>query len=415
MRANSFRHLCVLFLCLGAVPGCDDGGYDAPPVKTPFVDGVKPAPTLGLNSEIKPDGKPNQYSVTLTWRGTYQAGNWIIRRTEGKSNTVLLEALPEASSYFTDKTTLPGTQYRYELGMNGRDGFYPISEISVLTPKDLVVTGRMILSDAGPYSRAFFTENSILVTNGTPLKLELKEIVSLGGVIETFPDGAKSAPGVAGKTPETIQIYAERGTGQLRINTRGERGGDGTDGQDGVKGATGLAGAPGDWGMNPELYKNQFANGIEAEEREMRRQPWPPGHEQWKSVLGAVRRFICARLPGNGARGAGGTAGTDGSDGGNGGNSGSVNIKIAEGDMLVTVHPQPGTAGLAGRLGKGGEGGDGGVPGALDVGHVCPPAKTGDRGSSGLDGRQGRIGERGVTSPSCIRLKQTATGECEKF
>jgi hypothetical protein len=405
--------LCVFISLLSALSGCDDGYYEVP-IRSRPID-PKPVPELELKSEIRAGANPDQYAVALTWRGNYQPGSWIVRRAEEKSQGKVLEALLPGSGRFDDKAPEPGKLYRYEIGTAGPDGFYPIGEVKVPIPKDLAIRGRMPLPERTNYQRLFFFENSILETNGAPVRLEVGEIIAAWGTIEIFAEGRKAQGGISGKTPGSIAIHALRGTGRLRVVARGEAGGDGIDGRRGIKGTTGASGAPGDWGMNPELYKHLFANFIESFERSMRQRPKPPGDPEWNYTLGNMRRFVCARPPTNGARGANGQDALDGGDGQNGGDSGRVLIQVDEGDLLVSVHSEPGKSGLGGRPGKGGEGGDGGAPGALDQGHLCPPARSGERGRPGLDGRQGRAGENGKASPVCVKVGRQTSGDCEKF
>jgi hypothetical protein len=255
------------------------------------------------------------------------------------------------------------TDYRYKV--------YPVEKLDPsidlgfvevsIKGNELVIIGEQKLSSLNlsnpQIHRLKFEPESVLLTEGKDLVLNLIKLVSDKGKIVSFHKDTVAKPHNPGRHGGLIQITTLRAEGDLQILGRGEKGGVGKTGGKGATGAKGGAGLPGRFVVN-------------------------------------FKGIRCEKTPGDGENGKPGHQGERGGDGYRGGDSSEIFIQIIK-PTTLNLNPQviPGQGGDGGRGGLGGDGGPGGEFGLLIPG--CQPAKVGAVGPTGTKGVSGNKGPNG--------------------
>ncbi len=264
---------------------------------------------------------------------------------------------------------------------------------------DVLVSERLVLkSFPEKIRRLTILENSVLETGGANLKLDIEEIVSFGGTIDTTPKTSLSGYGTNGTDGGLLFIKALRGKGNLKIIAGG---------QSGTVGAKGSSGSQGPKGGTGQSGLSQFEC-LFSLLTPFDRDPGGPGR--------CIKSWYCSRDTGNGAQGGQGTQGSAGLIGGNGGNSSPV-LVVLDDPSGIEIHTEshPGVGGLGGEGGEGGPGGPGGDPGSRDSRNACQEASRGPQGPRGNKGQQGPNGNSGIESPICLKLGNAQIGDCRDF
>lgn len=250
------------------------------------------------------------------------------------------------------------------------------SDVASLSIKELIVESEFKLpmpKERGQksifqYDRIVLGRGSFITTGGQDVRLEIGELVSDQGTIQTFAEGQKAEIARDGRSGGKIELVVGRASGKLHLELRGEDGGNGVNGKDPDESLRGTKGYP---GANA-IYSGSYDTG---------------GHNLQSPAQ-------------NGGRGGPGLPGFPGGNGGRGGNSGSASIKILEASEFdLSVQKIPGLGGVNGVGGKGGPGGFGGDPGKdlLAQGASRPiytsPGPQGAEGPAGPNGNAGAGGE----------------------
>jgi hypothetical protein len=266
---------------------------------------------------------------------------------------------------------------------------------------DLVVSERLVLkSYPEKIRRLTLLEGAVLATNGQALQLDVEEVVSFGGVIDTTPVDPTPAAGANGISGGLFHLTATRGRGNLSIVAGGQSG------AVGLKGAVGEVGAKGGRGGNGanDYTTECWFSALALFERD----PGGPGH--------CHKNWSCSRQTGDGAQGARGTIGKPGLAGGSGGDSAPILVELEDpSGLLVSTEAHPGKGGSGGQGGDGGIGGPGGDPGARDSRNICRVANRGPQGTRGDQGPLGLGGKDGNEQPICLRLGVAQIGNCRDF
>ena len=228
--------------------GCQQGKPDMPHERSasdpaPHPPGSKTdKPTLIASVRATP--KPNQYMVVLEWNGvSTDPEAWTLDKLDGKILTAPFTTLAGSVRRFTDLEVKAGKTYTYSLKAEQREETQPLESATVAIPRDLEIKGAQTVSSLPRINRLFLYPDSHLITMGREFHLDVNEIVSEDGTIESFPEKAVTAPaGANGRSGEAMNIRAKRGTGILHVVARGE---DGVPGSRGANGIPGANGAPG--------------------------------------------------------------------------------------------------------------------------------------------------------------------------
>ncbi len=173
-------------------------------------------------------GDPHQYKVLIP----YQDQVHLVRRTslsDGADFTYLNPRSDEAG--FIDSSVIAGQSYSYELGYYSDNEFLVIHSYILRIPLDLEVRGKLVLNENSnwSYGRIFFQKDSLLLTMGHRLEIKADEIISEGGLVETFPSEG-SQPG-KGRHGSVVSIHTQKARGFLKFIMRGENGAQGITGQ----------------------------------------------------------------------------------------------------------------------------------------------------------------------------------------
>ena len=264
---------------------------------------------------------------------------------------------------------------------------------------DLLVSERLLLkSFPEKIRRLTFLENSVLETDGANLKLDVEEIVSFGGSIDTTPKTKPSGFGNKGNDGGLLFIHAQRGRGDLKIIAGGQNG---SIGAKGARGKSGSKGARGHDGKN-DYQTECLLSVLTILDREF------PGR--------CFKNWYCSRETGDGAIGGRGATGKTGLRGGAGGDSSPIFVKLEDpSDIVISTEVRFGKGGIGGSGGDGGLGGQGGDPGSRDSRKLCRSANRGPQGPRGKQGPSGPNGTDGKEQPICLRLGAAQIGDCRDF
>ncbi|MBI4404091.1 MAG: hypothetical protein HY537_08020 [Deltaproteobacteria bacterium] len=349
---------------------------------------------------------PNKYEVHLAWLklGGIPQG-WFIHRVGTDEEDVLFEQLEAEKDSYSDSNVIAGKQYRYEFGFVANTGNIKVAQKTVTIPIDFEISGTVLNPRLTNFNRIFLVEGARIITMGENLVINVSEVISQNGIIESFPENQTAVPQGDGRAGGTIEIHARSGQGTLFIYGSGENGGDGLPG---IKGAIGKKGIQGKFAISTHQQVDVVCDcGRHAQKLERLIDEG--------SVTATLEyalektRHRCILQPGDGEIGEPGGTGANGGDGGRGGDSAAVTVEITEPNTLeVKAFATPGRGGHGGPGGVGGDGGPGGEPGntGLDFYHVCRNAQGGPQGPAGRNGERGKDGAPGKQLP--MRLKMGA-------
>lgn len=255
------------------------------------------------------------------------------------------------------------------------------SDVAQLEGKELIVENEFKLPipkernrmSVLKYDRLILGRGGFITTGGQDVRLEIGELLSDQGTIQTFSEGQKAEKGRDGRGGGKIELVVGRATGKLFLELRGEDGGNGLDGKDpdeSLRGAKGYSGAP-------AMYSGSFDTGGHRLERPAK----------------------------DGGRGGPGLPGFPGGNGARGGNSGFASIRIIEtSEFELVAQKRPGIGGSYGLGGKGGPGGFGGDPGTDHLAQgsgAAPYTSPGQQGAEGPAGVNGNTGASGEAEKLC--------------
>ena len=373
---------CLLLVCV-ALEGCSGVDFADPGAeKDPEV--VKILSNDHLKAEILAGEEANSYQIRFSFPKS-RSGTWFLRKVAKAEARAFVLPISSAqlASGFLDADVRAGGKYAYALADGLGSDSKETTPLEIEVPKDLKISE---FKDSGPnsakseitgYRRLFLERSNSLSTLGRQFSIDVEEIHSNGGEIQTFPENKTGDLGQNGRTGGTLAVRAKRVVGTLRIILRGERGGQGLKGPLGPKGATG-------------------AQGRETHEREVMTYFCYPQLKYWLDREGQAH---LNRHPGRGGRGETGGRGFQGYEGKLGGNAGDLELQISESDpSQIQILIQPGAGGLGGEGGDGGPGGDPGPGGAVPGNRSCMeccPSVPGDPGNSGPQGPKGPEGQKG--------------------
>ncbi len=268
--------------------------------------------------------------------------------------------------------------------------------------EDLIISERVVMTSyPDRIGRLIILETGVLVTNGHQLSLEVEELVSHGGTIDTTSMSPIPQNGEDGRHGKTFHLSAKSGRGSLKVLAKGQAGAKGT------KGATGSTGAKGGRGNNGE-YSSERRCWFSVDPIG----PMSPIEPEPR----CPREYFCSKQTGDGGQGHRGGQGGKGGAGGNAGLSSPILIEVVDPSKLtVTTQIDEGLAGAGGDGGNGGPGGVGGDPGSRDSKNLCRVANPGPRGPSGPQGLAGESGATGDKGPVCLVLGTAKIGDCKHF
>ena len=378
---------CLLLACI-ALNGCSGVDFADPGTeKDPEV--VKILSNDHLKAEVLGGEEANSYQIRFSFPKS-RSGTWFLKKiAQDDARAFVLPISPaQLVSGFLDADVRAGRKYAYSLSDGLGSDSKETNPLEIEVPKDLKLSE---FKDSGPnsateiigYRRLFLEKSNWLSTLGRQFSIDVEEIHSNGGEIQTFPEEKSGDLGQNGRAGGILSIRVKRVVGNLRIVLRGEKGGQGLKGPQGSKGATG-------------------AQGRETHEREVMTYFCYPQLKYWLDREGQAHLH---RHPGRGGRGATGSQGFQGYEGKPGGSTGDLDLRVSELDpSQIQILLQPGAGGLGGEGGDGGPGGDpgpgGSVPGDRACKECCPsiPGDPGDHGPQGPRGPEGQGGVKGVVT-----------------
>jgi len=264
---------------------------------------------------------------------------------------------------------------------------------------DLVISERVVLkSYPEKIRRLTILDGAVLATNGHPLSLDVEEIVSFGGTIDTTPVDPAATTGASGASGGLFRLSAKGGRGNLLIISGGQNGGVGAKGP---SGETGAKGGRGQSGKN-DYQTDCLLSALSVLNRDF------PGR--------CFKNWYCSRQTGDGAMGGRGGPGKAGLQGGAGGDSSPILLDLEDpSGLIVSTEIRVGRGGVGGLGGDGGSGGQGGDPGSRDSRKLCRSANRGPKGPIGPQGPTGPSGNDGSEQPICLRLGPAQIGDCRDF
>ena len=382
-RKASVFAIGLTSLCLIA---CSDVEFTTPPKS----DNVKSFSSKHFAAEIIAKDAINSYEIhfKFTDLGT---DTWFLKKsgTDAGHELVFPIGEREKQNGFADSEVTPANSYTYTLSPTANVLSPSTPPLTIEIPEDLDVKALLKRVAASPdshikgFRRLFLDSAEPFTTSGRELTIEVDEIRSSNGSIQTFPENQTAPLGTNGHSGGSLTIRAKRVLGTLNIVMRGERGGQG---QQGLSGSGGALGAVGPTERTGSPWMQPFCRGV----------PRYTGDE-------FVRRH-----PARGGVGGQGGTGHAGFPGMQGGFTGNLVVEIPGVDeSQIHFIVQPGLAGEGGNGGLGGDGGPGGPGGAIQGNHdcdggrslCCPPSPqgaTGPRGEQGPKGPPGTNGDRGT-------------------
>ena len=340
---------------------------------------------------------PNQFKVDLKWSGITSPNQnvWVIQREDKENGRKPIATLAGEKDRFSDGAVAAGGTYSYWLTSPPDSEAKPVSlhaNVSITLPRDLEIRGQQKLERITHVYRLFLRAGSTLYSDGKPLYIDVTQLISENSQITTFAENQIANESIDGRPGGTIVIRAERASGHLILNLRGEWGGSGRNGLPGRPGAPGKQGNPGVIGAKAIIHRPAIFG------------PLPQ-----------INRF-CVTPPGPGESGENGVPGGIGGSGGRGGDSAKAYVVIQNPSGFKLIpNTLPGKGGIPGPGGVGGPGGQGGPPGVNPDSNVCPNASPGPTGVVGLKGAEGLPGLSGSPLPTCFRLGSANFGDCETF
>lgn len=349
-----------------------------------------------FNVHIEGLSQPNLFQARIIFRGDLSRG-YIIQKTsrDQKVSTFSLDHSYE----LIDNDLKPSETYSYAIGLVRNGKFIQASTVDIEVQPDFIIDGILSNSNTTPLDlknkfRLYFKKNSTLKSLGRDLEIDVQEIFSENGNLQTFSLDDSAPIYQAGAPSGRIIFKARKITGPFTIEIRGQKGGQG---HKGAVGATGIQGPPSprnilDVGFGlltimPDLCARQYyapGNGR------------PCGNESYDECL--------KKHMGIGGKGGPGGQGFQGSMGLKGGDAENAILEIPQPHENIKIIFEAGRGGSGGESGDGGPGGPGG-PGAPLVnnspGRPCdssPSGPTGDQGINGPIGPEGVAGNKGLLS-----------------
>lgn len=226
---TSITRLILCLATLSTLQACGKARTTPPGVKQP----LKTA--FGFRATTIAMPAPNQYEVQLNWNRVPGADTCFVHREVWKG---LLRMAPNqkrdgTATFFSDQDVQAGQRYVYLLECRGKSGFRARERVEVTVPKDFDAKGILHNPKITGVKRLFLHERTRLITDGKDLHIDVDEIISNYGNIESFPKGQINR--AAGRSGGTIIIRARRASGRLVIWGRGEDGSPGYPGGDSAK------------------------------------------------------------------------------------------------------------------------------------------------------------------------------------
>ncbi len=370
----------------------------------------KPPPqTVLLGAQIEPLPAPNQYRVHLKWKMKEDPAAWRLRREVRSEGAKPLVTLDGSEREYVDTTVSAGETYKYYLETSEGSAK---AEVTALVYSDLVIQGVMTPESFAAH-RLFFTPGSKIRTEGKDVQINVEEIISDGGTVESFHYGQTAPEEQPGRAGRRIEIRAKRASGLLYVTAQGENGGRAARGasitQPAERGPRGVNGQCGYRGTEVNC-ESLTADNLELWRR-LAATPGPTQHV----YQDALSKLYCKVQPGDGGPGLPGKQGEKGGTGGAGGDSGEIYVRVENAaNFEVKPNLYPGHGGEWAPGGNGGPGGPGGDPGRQDHLKLCRLATQGPDGPNGLMGPWGEKGKEGRLQTFCLHLGSTRLGTCDQ-
>jgi hypothetical protein len=373
-----------LFVYIAAAAGCSGTDFTDTPKTTEPVTGY--ASSL-MTAEVVGKDAANSYEVQLKF-SDLAGGQWFLRKSDAESSKTYVFPLNEKqkSEGFVDPDVFSEKTYSYSLSSGPTSESPATPPLTIEIPRDLKIARLSAFPNSNfdlnikGYHRLFLDESSVITSDGHALTIEVDEIRSIGGTIQTFEPSKVARLAADGQVPALISIKAKKLVGTLKVILRGEQAGKG---QQGAPGETGLPGKTG-----TETYMG-LLGGFCRGRPEIRGEEFQKTH------------------PGRGGVGGQGFTGMPGYPGKQGGRTGSLVVEIPDLDkdqlkieMILGPGGNGGEGGVGGPGGPGGEGGNivsntGCNNGASLCCPLAPKGPTGPQGPSGPFGPAGPVGARG--------------------
>jgi hypothetical protein len=334
---------------------------------------------------LKPQPEPGVYELEIEWDTASVLVDevWIEKETKGHPREYIFRS-QEAKGSYTDKSLQFGKNYGYQVFATSEGRSFPLGAMALSLPEDWVVPAGEHAWVQRPLGRLFLSKGSVVRLEKKDMALELLELHSAGGTIETYQTGEAAPEATAGRSGGRIQIRAGFATGTVTLASRGESGGPGLNGQNGKPGNPGADALP----------EVRFYDGHAH------------GHSNMQSRMALPKEmFTHVTIPRTPATdGQNGEPGAPGTNGGDGGSSGGVLLKVDKaGSFLPIIVSQGGSGGSGGRGGVGGAGGEGGI--VRDLPPSPHPLIGGKRGIPGENGCDGTAGKKGADGPTEVVLQ----------
>ncbi len=375
MKSLIFR--LIALLCLNSILGCNSEFKNTEDRSHSElkVDTEAKSFDVFIEARIVPSTAPEKYVVYFSWP-KIDSSRFIRIKQKQTLTTVHGNQTDFNHEVSHDQNLI----YSFEI----LDPNYKLEKIfskRVSIPKDIVIrehANNIIENSKLIANRLFLTGDSKLITNGYNTEIEVNEIYSDSGVIESFPLSAKAKLDVPGKSAGLLTIKAKAAFGDLKIYMRGEDGGDGSAG---------------------ESYTS----------------PAPSGKDAGLGVAecdttGKDRNLtcFCTEYGANAENGKQGSFGKNGKPAQNGGDSGTLKVFINDGkDFQLEAFHEIGIAGLPG---AGGDGQLGGAGGKLSNSKCS--GSSGKNGSQGPKGISGASAEDGKVGSICIYIASEGKNDC---
>lgn len=331
--------------------------------------------------------QPQQYEVEFTG----VRGLFVQKKRKGVTTTDR-----SVEDVYIDSDVLGGEQITYLFYDEKTGHQHILQSIDVDIPRDLLIEKKVVLTDASlksldlrvvgsgssrqiigdQFHRVFFEQDSYLITNGESLQLIADEIHFNHAVIQTFEPGSMAAMGRDGRGGGFLDFRAQKISGNVFVELRGEHGGQGMPGPAPDEKLKGADGRP---GISPVSF-------------------------QYASCSGG--QLFCGECKTPGTVGTTGSRGDQGYPGGmgmRGGASGELRWRADSVEELNwQVQKLPGDGGAGGVGGLGGQGGKGGVtPAAM----YCASVAAAADGAQGPVGLTGQNGYPGGNQQACVLTK----------
>lgn len=168
----------------------------------------------------------NHYQVEITWPETVGA----LRISRADKELALVRA---SEGIFTEANVIGGSTESYQIEHLNENGNLVASfSVSVLVPQDLLLEGEIELRENTKWEaeRIFISRNLLVRTLDKNLLVVAKELISDGGSIVNFAEGAQAGLEQSGKSGGSIVIQAYRARGLLSLRLNAEAGGAGRNG-----------------------------------------------------------------------------------------------------------------------------------------------------------------------------------------